>query len=161
MGTAARADYKSPDEVAEGRSAHPGKEHRGGSKETNRRRNVTPETKERIRELYEKTGNGHEVARLLGLGSTTVYNHLGLGRPGTPIWTDDEIQVMVDGYLGKRPVKAIAAKLKTRSPRAVMIRMCRYRKQVRDDPKKRRALNAITLALKAIRKADIFREVES
>lgn len=42
-----------------------------------------------------------------------------------------------------------------------MIRMCRYRKQVRDDPKKRRALNAITLALKAIRKADIFREVES
>jgi len=95
----------------------------------------------------------------MGLGSTTVYNHLGLGRPGTPTWSDDQLQVMVDGYLDKRPVKEIAAQV-NRSVNAVKIRMCRYRKAVRSDPKKRRALSAISLAFKAVRKADIFRELE-
>lgn len=96
----------------------------------------------------------------MGLGSTTVYNHLGLGRPGTPTWSDDQLQVMVDGYLDKRPVKEIAGQV-GRSSRAVKIRMCRYRKAVRNDSKKRRALSAISLAFKAVRKADIFRELEA
>ena len=46
-----------------------------------------------------------------------------------------------------------------RSPRAVAIQMCRHRKEVERDPKKRRALRAITMAFRAVRKADIFREV--
>jgi hypothetical protein len=96
----------------------------------------------------------------MGLGSTTVYNHLGLGRPGTPTWNDDQIQVLVDGYLERRSAKEIAARV-GRSPRAVIIKMCRYRKAVRSDPKKRRALSAISLAFKAVRKAEIFRELEA
>lgn len=96
----------------------------------------------------------------MGLGSTTIYNHLRLGRAPTPAWADDEIQVMVDGYLEKQPAKKIAARLKTRTAKAVTIRMCRYRKEVLADPKKRRAISAISLAFKAVRKADIFRELE-
>jgi hypothetical protein len=95
----------------------------------------------------------------MNLGSTTVYKHLKLRKCTHPEWTDDEIQIMVDGYLEKTPVREIARKV-GRSPRAVMVKMCRYRKQVRKDPKKRRALSAISLALKAVRKADIFREME-
>ena len=59
---------------------------------------------------------------------------------------------------GKKPGE-IASKV-GHSPRAVAIRMCRHRKEVKRDPKKRRALRAITMALKAVRKADIFRELE-
>lgn len=133
---------------------------RGIDPESSRCRHVTPEQVQRIKDLYAITRNGHEVARIMGLGSTTVYNHLGLGRPGTPAWTDDQLQVMVDGYLDKRPPKEIASQV-GRSARAVRIRMCRYRKSVRSDPKKRRALSAISLAFKAVRKADIFRELET
>lgn len=80
---------------------------------------------------------------------------------GTPTWNDDEIQVMVDGYLEKKKTKEIALLLHGRSPRAVMIRMCRYRKEVRKDPKKQRVLGVMTKVLKIMRKADIFRELEA
>lgn len=123
-------------------------------------RNITTEQKQQIQELYNNGGlNGYEIAIRLGIGKSSVYRYLQLKRRITPRWTDDEIQVLVDGYMEKRPVKEIAKHL-GRPPRAVTIRMCRYRKQVRKDPKKRRALGAITLALKAVRKADIFRETE-
>ena len=159
MGTTARADHKGTDEMAESRSVHSREEPRGGGQKTNRRRDVTPEQKQRIHELYAKTGNGHAVAQLLGLGSTTVYNHLGLGRGEKPRWTDDENQELVDGYLAKKPVREIAKRI-GKSPGAVAVQMCRHRKEVRKNPKKRMALSAITMALKAVRKADIFREVE-
>lgn len=90
---------------------------RGIDPESSRCRHVTPEQVQRIKDLYAITRNGHEVARIMGLGSTTVYNHLGLGRPGTPAWTDDQLQVMVDGYLDKRPPKEIASQV-GRSARA-------------------------------------------
>lgn len=122
-------------------------------------KNLTDEQKEKIRELYQEINNGHEVARRLGLGSTTIYNHLGLQKQNTSTWTDDEIQIMVDGYLEKIPVREIARKAR-KSEVAVRIRMCRYRKEVKADPKKRRALSAITMAFKAVRKADIYREME-
>lgn len=120
---------------------------------------ITSEQARQIREIYAETRNGYEVARRLGLGHTTAYNHLALKKCTHPTWTDEEIQVMVDGYLEKTPVREIARKV-GRSPRAVRIKMCRYRKQVRKDPKKRRALSAITMALRAVRKADIYREME-
>jgi DNA invertase Pin-like site-specific DNA recombinase len=69
---------------------------------------VTPEQARRIREVYDETKNGYEVARRLGLGHTTVYNHLALKKCTHPIWSDDEIQTMVDGYLEKIPVREIA-----------------------------------------------------
>ena len=122
-------------------------------------RPITPEQKQRIRELYAAGKTAKEIAREIGLGKTAVYNHLGLGKKGTPTWTDDEIQVLVDGYLEKKTAKEIAKKL-GRSKGAVSVRMCRYRKEVRNNPKKRRALSAITMVLRAVRKADIFREIE-
>lgn len=109
--------------------------------------------------MYAETKNGYEVARRLGLGRTTIYKHLALKKCTHPTWSDEEIQFMVDGYLEKTPVREIASKI-GRSPRAVRIKMCRYRKQVRKDRKKQRVLSAISLALKAVRKADIFREME-
>ena len=74
MGTAARADYKSPDEVAEGRSAHPGKSI-GEVVSILIDAAMSRQTKERIRELYEKPETG-TAARLLGL------QHDGLQSPG-------------------------------------------------------------------------------
>ncbi len=125
----------------------------------NRRRNLTPETKQRIRELYAETGSGHEVARRLGIGRTTVYNHLRLSRNKKPRWTDDEDQIVVDGYVKKQRTKDIAAKI-GRSRGAVAVHMCRHRKKIREDPKKRHVMGVMTKVLKIMREADIFREVE-
>jgi hypothetical protein len=154
------ADFNQPctPEVAKSGEFYNGQEHQRDNPGADRKRAITPEQKQRIRELYAAGKTGHEIARMMGLGSTTAYNHLGLGRQGTPAWTDDEIQVLVDGYLENKSPREIAEKV-GRSPRAVIIRMCRHRKQVRKDPKKRRALSAITMAFRAVRKADIFREL--
>ena len=120
---------------------------------------LTVEQKNKIKELYVSISNGHKVARQLNLGSSTIYKHLSLQKCKHPKWTDEDIQVLVDGYLEKMPSVEIARKI-GRSPRAVRIKMCRYRKQVKNDPKKHRALSAISMAFKAVRKADIFRELE-
>lgn len=101
------------------------------------------------------------MAEILGIGRTAVYNHLGLGRIKNPDWTDEEVQVLVDGYAEGLTAQEIAKKLPGRTPLAVRIRMHRHRKEIRKNPKKQRALRAITWALKAVRKADIFREMES
>lgn len=99
------------------------------------------------------------MAERLGIGRTAVYTHLRLRLRTSPRWTDEEVQVLVDGYLDKTPVAQISALLPGRSLRAIRSRMCRHRKWVKKDPKKKRALSAITMALKAVRKTDIFREV--
>lgn len=118
-----------------------------------------PEHLQEARKLYSNLQNGHLVAERMGFGHTTVYKYLSLQSRYTPTWSDDEIQVLVDGYYDKRSVKEIAEMTK-RSPRAVMVRMCRYRKSVKEDPKKKRALRAISFALRAVKKADIFKEME-
>jgi len=157
--TSARADHKSSDVVVESRSLYPRKEHRGDNPKPNRRRDVTPDQKQRIRELYAETGSGYEVARIMGLGRTTVYNHLELGKGKKPRWTDDENQVVVDGYIEGRKVADIA-KAVGRSKGSVVLHMHRHRKKIREDPKKRRVMGVMTRVLKVMRKADIFREVE-
>lgn len=159
MAQTARPGDESTTGLAQGGKLHDRQVHRRDCPGANRRRDITPETKQRIRELYAETGNGHEVARRLGIGRTTVYKYLGLQKCRHPTWTDDEIQVLVDGYLEKLPAQEIARKT-GRTTRAVMVRMCRYRKQVRSDPKKRRVMGVMTYVLKVMRKADIFREVE-
>lgn len=119
-----------------------------------------PEHLREAQKLYSELKNGHLVAEKMGFGHTTVYKYLSLNKRKTPRWTDEEIQVLVDGYLEKRPVKDIATLLEHRSQRAVMIRMCRHRKWVKKDPRKKRALSAISFALRAVKKADVFRETE-
>ncbi len=95
----------------------------------------------------------------MGLGRTTVYNHLGLGKGKKPRWTDEENQVVVDGYAENRPVADIAKAI-GRSSGSVALHMHRHRKKIREDPKKRRVMGVMTRVLKVMRKADIFREVE-
>ena len=158
MATTGRAGDDRTKGMAKSGGVHPGQKPRGDNPGTNRRRDVTADERQLINQLYAELGNGHEVARRIGRGSTTVYNHLGLSKRRHPRWDDDQLQVLVDGYMeGKKPTE-IASKV-GRSPRAVAIRMCRHRKEVKRDPKKRRALTAITMAFRAVRKADIFREL--
>ena len=144
--------------LAESGKLHKGQKHGNSSSGTNRCRNITAEQKQRIRELYAETKNGFEVARMMGLSKTAVYKHLELNNRRRR-WTDKEDQKVIDGYLEKRPVKEIAQAV-GRTSRAVMLYMHRHRKKVRGNKKLRRALSAITLAFKAARKADIFREVD-
>ncbi|MFZ5687860.1 MAG: hypothetical protein ACOY9Y_06670 [Bacillota bacterium] len=116
--------------------------------------NVTEEEKRVIRELYSAGYTGLQIEQITGIGHTTIYKIISRTRASNPTWTDDEIQILVDGYLEKKKISEIAEQLPGRSIQAIRIKMCRYRKEVRKDPKKRRALSAITLALKAVRKAD-------
>lgn len=159
MGALACAGHDGADEMAESGGLYRGEKYRGDNPKPNRRRDVTPEQKQRIQELYAKTGNGYEVARIMGLGRTTVYNHLGLGKGKKPRWTDEENQVVVDGYAENRPVADIAKAI-GRSSGSVALHMHRHRKKIREDPKKRRVMGVMTRVLKVMRKADIFREVE-
>lgn len=159
MAQVTRVNQQSPICLAENGELQPGNQYRRSSPPTNRRgkRKAEPE---RIRALYAERRNGHEVARLLKLGHTTVYKYLDLDNQPRPRWTEEENQVLVDGYAEKQPIKKIAAKLGRRSPRAVMVAMCRYRKTVRKDEKKRYVLHMIGVALRALRKADIMRDVD-
>ena len=160
MAQTARPSDKGAVSMAESGELHQREKHRGDSAGVNRRRHITEEQKQRIRELYEVTKNGHKVAQITGLGSTTVYNHLRLKKYKKPRWTDEEDQIVIDGYFEKKSLKEIAGIL-GKSEGAIAIHMHRHRKKIREDPKKKRALSAITLAFKAVRKADIFREVET
>jgi hypothetical protein len=154
---------KDPTCLAESRELHKREKHRADSQRTYRKRKkrqrITREKAELIRQLYAQGLNGHQIAAKLGIGHTAVYRHLGLNLYRKPRWTDDENQIMVDGYAEGRPVKEIAAQI-GRSPRAVMVAMCRYRKKVREDKKKQYVLRMIGKALAALRKADILRGVE-
>lgn len=145
-------------DVAPGGELHDREKYRDNNSGANRRRNVTPEQKQQIAKLYAAGKKGLQIAKEIGISKSAVYKYLELDKTGTPTWNDDELQIMVDGYLEKEPPKEIAKKV-GRSPGAVAVRMCRHRKEVRNNPKKRRALSAITMALRAVRKADIFREL--
>ena len=159
MAPTTNTGVKGTNDMASGGKFHDRQKRRYNHSRTNRRRDVTAEQKQLIVELYASGKTGKEIAKEMKLGRTTVYNHLALGKAGTPTWNDDELQILVDGYLEKKPAKEIAKKV-GRSPGAVAVRMCRHRKEVRNNPKKRRALSAIAMAFRAVRKADIFREME-
>lgn len=144
--------------MARSGEGHDGKIVRGDSPRAHPKgKIISPEQKQRIHELYVETRNGHEVARRMGIGSTSVYRHLKLGG-NKPRWSDDDDQAVIDGYAEKRKVKEIAKQVR-RTERAVILHMHWHREKVKSDPKKRRALSAISLAFKAVRRADIFREL--
>lgn len=113
-----------------------------------------------IFQLRQEGLTGYQIATHIGRGKTTVYRYISTG-VRRPRWTDDENQILVDGYMAKMPVKEIAKKLPSRSPQAIRIAWCRHKKKIRTDPKKQYALSMIVRALRAVRKADIMREMEA
>lgn len=158
MEPVARANQKSTNGMAESGKLHKREKHSRSNPGTSRRRNISAEEKEMMNQLRQQGLTAQEVAKKLGRSRSAVYRHLHQGGKLSR-WTDDEMQILVDGYAaGWKPAKI--AKKTGRSPVAVRVRMWRHRQDIRNDPKKRRALNAITLAFKAVRKADIFREME-
>jgi len=64
-----------------------------------------------------------------------------------PNWTDREVSILTEYYQKGMPVKKIAQRLKRRSPRAIMVKMCRHRKRVRSDPDTKRAAFLLKIAL--------------
>lgn len=148
--------------MVEGRKLHKGNQHRRSDKKINRRCNVSAEEKQYIRELYSQGFNVEQIKLFTGWGRTTIYRALNLNFQKRPRWTYEENQALVDGYLEipRGQIGNILSEKLGRSPRAIYLAMHWYRKKVRSDPKKKRALKAISLALRAVRKADIFREVE-
>lgn len=94
-----------------------------------------------------------------------MYNHLNLDCEFRRRWTEDEKERVVNLYAKGKSLKEIARQMR-RSETAVKIFMCRYRKEVRSDPAKRKALHLITFALKhtndpgkaisAVRKSRIY-----
>lgn len=159
MAQTTSAHHQAAKKMAQENSKQPRQKPGGGRKGTPRPGNVTDEEKRVIRDMYATGYTGIQIEQMTGIGHTTVYRVIGRTKGSTPTWTDDEIQIMVDGYLEKMPVKEIAKKL-GKNEKSVRTRMSRYRKEVRNNPKKKRALGAITMAFKAVRKADIFREIE-
>lgn len=157
MASTTSAGDKTPIGMAQGTELHNGEKRRGDNSRLNR---ISAEQKSRILELYEVTGSGYRVAVEMGIAAATVYNHLGLKKYKAPTWTDDENQIVVDGYLAGLPVKQIAEKLPGRNENSVKIAMCRHRKSVKKDPKKRRVMGVMTYVLRAMRKADILRLAE-
>ena len=98
-----------------------------------------------LRDNYRLTG--YEIAGMIGRSKSVVYKYL----PGksVPNWTDRETSLLTEGYTNGIPVKGIARRLKRRSPRAVMIKMCRHRKKVKGDPDICRAAFLLEIALSA------------
>lgn len=164
MAPAADSGHEDTGRLAPGRIRHPGEKHRRDRPRTHRprppRRPAKPAEIARMHQLHSEGLSGHVIAAKFGYrSSTSVYRKLALGQPPKPRWSDDENQVMVDGYAAGLGPSKIAGKLPGRSPLAIAIAMCRYRKAVQADERKRRTLRAIGTALRMVRKADIYREV--
>jgi transposase-like protein len=124
---------------------------------------ISSEEIAQFRELHAQGLTCIQIARFTGWGKSAVCRHIyqadRFGGRTHRRWTDDDNQALVDCYAESGDKKALAARL-GRSVKAVYIAMCRYRKAVRKDPKKRRTLGVMTFVLKAIRKADIYKELE-
>jgi len=91
--------------------------------------------------------NGHEVARQTGISSSSVYRVLRLGYR-RPRWSEDDVTKLTQWYAEGVPVKRMAVRL-GRSPRAVMVKMCRHRKKVRNNPDIKRAAYLLEVAFAA------------
>ncbi len=90
---------------------------------------------------------GYEIAKKIGRSKSVVYKHLRAN--SMPNWTDREVSILTEYYLRGVPAKKIARRLKGRSPLAVRLKMCRYRKKVRSDPDIGRAAFLLRVALSA------------
>ena len=179
MGKAACPDYKGPENLAGKGELCTQEKYRRNSPGTDRRRNVTDEEKRLMNQLREEGMAAPEIARHLQRSISCVYRHLHQGGKH-PRWTDEDNQILVDGYLEGLPTEKIATKL-DRSPTAVRVAWWRHKKRCQEDVKKQYTMkmivkafgviqdlpddslnvNVTTQVLKAVRKADIYREVEN
>ena len=169
MAPSASTHYQASEKMASRSSRQSGQKPRRSRKGIARPRNITEDEKRVIRELYASGYTGYQIEEMTGIGHSAVYNHIGRTKASTPSWTDDEIQILVDGYFEGMPVKEIAQKVQ-KSERAVCLRMCRYRQALRRDERKQMVLRAFAWGIKqglpankilvAAKKADILREVE-
>lgn len=154
--------HKGTTKMAESRIIHEGEKHQRNPAQPDRRRHISPEEKQYIRDLYALGFSVKQITLFTGWGKTAIYRALALNCQKRPRWTEEENQILVDGYLElKRGEigKVLSLKL-GRSTRAIYTQMHYYRQKLKKDPKKTRALRAITMALRAVRQADIFREYE-
>jgi DNA-binding transcriptional ArsR family regulator len=109
---------------------------------------MTLEEKEMIKSLRDNYRlTGYEIARKIGRSKSAVYRHLRAN--AEPNWTDREVSILTECYQKKISVKKIAQRLKRRSPRAVMVKMCRHRKKVRNNPDIKRAAYLLEVAFAA------------
>ena len=90
---------------------------------------------------------GYEIAKEIGRSKSVVYKYLRV--KAEPNWTDEEVSILTEGYLKRWPVAKIARRLKRRTPRAVVIKMCRHRKKVRANPDIKKAEHLLNLAFAA------------
>lgn len=160
MAPSTNPDYQSTAGLAENGGQCQGQEHRGADTRPDRPRNITPAERELISQLRESGLNGYQIAAQIGRGKSVVYRYTHQGHH-RPRWTDDENQILVDGYAAKLPVQEIAQRLPGRSPEAIRTAWHRHKKKIQADPKKQYALSMIVRALRAVRKADIMREMRS
>ncbi len=147
MAPAANTGFKSADAVAEKGSIPKKQKHRQDNPRAFRRRNVTEAEKRVIRELYAAGYTGLQIEQMTGIGHTAVYRWIGRTRASTPTWTDEELQILIDGYWRGWPVEKIAKKV-GRSKVAVRIRMHRYRKALQQDIRRRKVLQLFAWAAK-------------
>jgi len=104
--------------------------------------------REQIKNLRDRCGlTGYDIARQVGRSKSAVYKCLRV--KAEPNWTDREVSILTEYYQKGIPVKKIARRLKRRSPRAVMVKMCRHRKKVKSDPDINRAAFLLEVALSA------------
>ena len=109
---------------------------------------LTPQEKSRIKSLRDSYNlTGVEIARRVGRSKSAVYKHLQIN--AAPNWTDREVSILTEYYLKGVPAKKIARRLKGRTPLAVRLKMCRYRKKVNSDPDISRAAFLLRVALSA------------
>ena len=109
---------------------------------------LTPEEKEKIRSLQDSYRlTGYEIARIIGRSKSAVYKHLRV--KAEPNWTDQEVSILTACYQEGIPVKQISKRLKRRTTRAVMVKMCRHRKKVRNNPDIKRAAYLLKVAFAA------------
>lgn len=98
--------------------------------------------KKPIKEIMAITGRGHSIiekyCNLYGLNNI---------RPKPPGWGEKEKELAVNLYSMGKDYKYISKRLKTRSPAAVKIFLCRRRREIKNDPDKQRALKVLSFCM--------------
>lgn len=111
-----------------------------------------------------KGKTGAEIAAITGFGINTVWHYMKDKRIEKN-WTESELEKVTEWRAEGLSYIEIGNRLH-RSANSVRIKMCRLRKEVKSDPRKRAVLYYLskafslepnpTLALRALRKARIF-----
>ena len=93
---------------------------------------LTAAQKEKIRKAYNNLSNGREVAQQFGKGKTTIYRAIGR-QYARPRWTEAEKLTLLEKHTAGWPHKRIAAWLGRRSTTAVTVKICRIKKEMKEN----------------------------